>query len=82
MEVAVVVAAAAAVALAIISSGDICIDTNSVRSRTARMGNNEASVTIPKPESVEFPLPAELAIPIPRASTRGTVTGPVVTAPT
>ena len=45
------------------------------------MGKRDARVTIPNPESDESPLPPDAAIPIPRASTRGTVTGPVVTAP-
>ena len=45
------------------------------------MGNNDAIVTTPKPESDESPFPAEAAIPIPKDSTNGTVTGPVVTAP-
>ena len=38
-------------------------------------------VTTPNPDNDESPLPAAFAIPIPRDSTRGTVTGPVVTAP-
>ena len=38
-------------------------------------------MTIPNPESDDSPLPPEAAMPIPSASTRGTVTGPVVTAP-
>ena len=45
------------------------------------MGNREAIVTTPKPESEESPFPAEAAIPIPKDKTSGTVTGPVVTAP-
>jgi hypothetical protein len=45
------------------------------------MGNNEAKVTVPKPDSEEEFLPAEEEIPIPNASTSGTVTGPVVTTP-
>ena len=46
------------------------------------MGNTDASVTIPKPESDESaPFPAAEATPIPKANTNGTVTGPVVTAP-
>ena len=45
------------------------------------IGNSEASVTIPNPDKDELPLPAAAAIPIPRERTRGTVTGPVVTAP-
>ena len=48
---------------------------------TANMGNREANVTTPKPESDEFPFPAAFAIPIPSDNTNGTVTGPVVTAP-
>ncbi len=38
-------------------------------------------VTIPKPDREDDPLPLADATPIPRAITRGTVTGPVVTAP-
>jgi hypothetical protein len=45
------------------------------------MGNRDARVTMPNPESDEFCLPADAAIPMPSESTRGTVTGPVVTAP-
>ena len=48
---------------------------------TPPMGNNEARVTIPKPESSESPLPAAAAMPMPSDNTSGTVTGPVVTAP-
>ena len=49
--------------------------------RTARIGKRDAIVTTPKPDSDELPFPAALAIPIPNDKTKGTVTGPVVTAP-
>ena len=45
------------------------------------IGNNDAIVTTSKPDNEESPLPADAAIPIPKDNTRGTVTGPVVTAP-
>ena len=48
---------------------------------TKMTGNSEASVTMPKPESGLSPRPAEAATPMPRASTSGTVTGPVVMPP-
>ena len=72
---------AASLAMAIISSGVIEKDTNIARMSTARIGKSEAIVTTPNPDSDPPPYPAELAIPIPRARTNGTVTGPVVTAP-
>ena len=50
-------------------------------SKTPRIGNNEAKVTTPNPDNELLPFPAELAIPMPRDKTSGTVTGPVVTAP-
>ena len=68
-------------AAAMISSGEIVIETKIARTNTAKMGNNDAIVTTPKPDSDELPFPAALAIPIPRDKTSGTVTGPVVTAP-
>ena len=64
-----------------ICSGDTVNETNIARIRTARMGKSEAIVTTPNPERELLPFPAALAIPIPRESTSGTVTGPVVTAP-
>lgn len=45
------------------------------------MGKSEARVTIPNPWSFDSPLPTAEATPMPSASTSGTVTGPVVTAP-
>ena len=36
---------------------------------------------MPKPESEDWLLPAAAEMPMPRASTRGTVIGPVATAP-
>ena len=65
----------------IISSGVIEKDTKIAKTRTASIGKSEAIVTTPKPDRDEPPFPAALAIPIPRDRTRGTVTGPVVTAP-
>ena len=64
-----------------ICSGEIEKDTNKAKIKTAIIGNNEAIVTTPNPESEESPFPAAFAIPIPRDNTNGTVTGPVVTAP-
>ena len=68
-------------ATAIISSGVTENETKMAKTRTAKIGNKDAIVTTPKPDSEEVPLPAALAIPIPRDNTSGTVTGPVVTAP-
>ena len=68
-------------AAAIISSGEIVSETNIAKTRTAKIGKREAIVTTPKPERDELPFPAALAIPIPKERTKGTVTGPVVTAP-
>ena len=68
-------------AAAIICSGVTVNETKTDSIRTANMGNKEAKVTTPKPESDEFPFPAAFAIPIPSDNTNGTVTGPVVTAP-
>jgi len=48
---------------------------------TATIGKMEAKVTMPKPDNWPLLLPPELATPMPSANTRGTVTGPVVTAP-
>ena len=56
-------------------------ETNIAKRSTAKIGKSDAIVTTPNPDSEEPPLPAALAIPIPRDRTRGTVTGPVVTAP-
>lgn len=55
--------------------------TYSANSWTAIIGNKDAKVTIPKPDREEDFLPTDEEIPIPKASTKGTVTGPVVTAP-
>ena len=68
-------------AAAIIYSGVTVKETKTDSIRTANIGNKEAKVTTPKPESDEFPFPAAFAIPIPSDNTNGTVTGPVVTAP-
>ena len=68
-------------AFAMIASGDVVWATKMARDWTPMMGNSEASVTIPKPESEESPFPAAAAMPTPSDRTRGTVTGPVVTAP-
>ena len=68
-------------AIDIISSTVVVCETQIAKIKTAIIGNKEAIVTTPKPESEESPLPAEAAIPIPKDNTRGTVTGPVVTAP-
>ena len=51
------------------------------KNKNGKDGKSEAIVTTPSPDSDPPPFPAELAIPIPRARTNGTVTGPVVTAP-
>ena len=56
-------------------------DTKIANIKTAKIGNKDAIVTTPNPDRDESPLPAALAIPIPSDNTRGTVTGPVVTAP-
>ena len=56
-------------------------ETKTESIKTANNGNKDANVTTPNPEREEFPLPAAFAIPIPSDNTKGTVTGPVVTAP-
>ena len=68
-------------AASIIASGLIVNDKNIARISTARIGNSDAKVTTPKPDREDSPLPAAFAIPIPSDKTKGTVTGPVVTAP-
>mgnify|MGYP006879332240 CR=1 FL=1 len=68
-------------AAALISSGVTVKERKIARISTAKIGKSEAIVTTPKPDKEDSPLPAALAIPIPKESTKGTVTGPVVTAP-
>ncbi len=48
--------------------------------KTAIIGKIEARVTTPKPPPSDSPLETIRQTPIPKAKTRGTVTGPVVTA--
>jgi len=48
---------------------------------TEIIGNKEARVTTPNPDDPEPDEPTTRQMPMPRARTRGTVTGPVVTAP-
>ena len=45
------------------------------------MGKREANVTTPNTVLLEPPVETILHTPIPKANTKGTVTGPVVTAP-
>ena len=45
------------------------------------IGKRDARVTIPNPAELESPVLTTRQTPIPNASTKGTVTGPVVTAP-
>ena len=68
-------------AAAMICSGLTVNDTKTESIKTANIGNKDANVTTPNPEREELPLPAAFAIPIPSDNTKGTVTGPVVTAP-
>ena len=68
-------------AAAIISSGVMENETKIAKIKTAKIGKREAIVTTPKPDKEDPPFPAALAIPMPSDSTKGTVTGPVVTAP-
>ena len=68
-------------AIEIICSTVVVSETYMAKMRTAIIGNKDAIVTTPNPDSEESPLPAEAAIPIPNDRTSGTVTGPVVTAP-
>ena len=68
-------------ALAMISSGVMLKETKMDKRSTAIIGKIDAKVTTPNPDNDESPFPAEAAIPIPRDKTKGTVTGPVVTAP-
>ncbi|MNR00958.1 hypothetical protein D3C85_1167490 [compost metagenome] len=70
-----------ACAATIISAGEESAATYRPSSITPMTGNSEARVTMPNPDRPEPPLPAAAAMPIPSASTSGTVTGPVVTAP-
>ena len=56
-------------------------DKNIQSDITEIIGKSDASVTIPNPDIDDLPFPTDDAIPIPRDKTRGTVTGPVVTAP-
>ena len=55
--------------------------SGSPSSITVRIGYSEASVTTPSPAMPDDALPATRQMPIPRASTSGTVTGPVVIPP-
>ena len=49
--------------------------------KTVKTGIKEASVTIPNPANPEFVFDTILDTPMPRATTSGTVTGPVVIPP-